>query len=79
MRVVAKLVSPYPRIPVSPYPFIPIRDPRIPIPDSVFVVRETGFSVSWFGSALLSRKVQGLIHPFPDWGIRLRGIGGSKI
>jgi hypothetical protein len=28
-------------------------------PDSRFIVRETGFSESWFGSALLSREVGG--------------------
>jgi hypothetical protein len=43
-------------------------DPRIPYPDSRFIVRETGFSESWFGSALLSREVRGL---------RLRGISGE--
>ena len=32
-------------------------DPRIPYPDSRFIVRETGFSESWFGSALLLTAV----------------------
>ena len=32
-------------------------------PDSRFIVRETGFSESWFGSALLPQKVRGRFPP----------------